>query len=65
MKFVSYSGSSTTEHNLKFIGKNREFYTFGLYGRDFSLDGTTGGTGLVKNSLILIVAAVIVATVKW
>lgn len=60
-----HSGSSTTVHNLTSLGTIREFYTFGLYGRDFSLDGTTGGTGLVKNSLILIVVAVIVATVKW
>lgn len=44
------------EYSINSLGTIREFYTFGIYGRDFSLDGTSGSSGFVRGSFVLIVA---------
>lgn len=58
--FLIFSGTSETNEysiSMKSIGNLGEFYTFGIYGRDFSLDSTdsTDGAGILRMSSILIV----------
>lgn len=45
-------------------GTLREFYTFGIYGRDFSLDGT-GGSETLKITAILMVSGLTATFAKY
>ncbi|XP_037050780.1 vanin-like protein 2 [Bradysia coprophila] len=63
-KALLSSDSSIMEYSMKSRGKIREFYTFGIYGRDFSLDGTNGSE-IVKGSFFSIVVGLTVTAVEY
>ena len=46
---------------MKSVGAIRDFYTFGIYGRDFNLDSAAG---ILPVSFVIVIAAALITTVK-
>lgn len=57
------SGTATVEITMKSVGTIRDFYSFGIYGRDFNLDGNSAA-GYIELHNILIAVASIIAIVR-
>lgn len=61
---VTNPGQST-HYNISMtaVAPVRDFYAFGIYGRDFNLDGP-GAAGAVKISFIMVIASAAIATIR-
>lgn len=49
---------------MKSVGPVREFYAFGIYGRDFNLDETDGAEIGKRSSMLLIGALAVIAALQ-
>lgn len=64
LKQLGFSATGVKHISMKSVGSVKDFYAFGIYGRDFDLDEEADGAGLLKTSILFVGICALTSTFR-